>query len=34
MRKLLGALAVIGFGMFIWSEYKKTKSKDTIIIKQ
>jgi hypothetical protein len=35
MRKLLGALAVIGFGMFIYSEYKKAKAKkDTIIITQ
>lgn len=35
MRKLLGAIAVIGFGMFIYSEYKKAKSKSgTIIIKQ
>ena len=34
MKKLLGALAVIGFGMFIYSEYKKAKAnKDTIIIK-
>ena len=35
MRKLLGAIAVIGFGMFIYSEYKKKKKKkDTIIITQ
>lgn len=32
MRKLLGALAVIGFGMFIYSEYKKTKEKKDIIV--
>ena len=34
MRKLLGALAVVGFGMFIYSEYKKHKAKnETITVK-
>ncbi len=32
MKKLLGAIAVIGFGMFIYSEYKKAKSKKDLII--